>query len=47
MDVATLELNLTRGIQHLKGEMTPEQYGIYEHQKGGIFDPESILKREY
>ncbi|MBN2569286.1 MAG: conjugal transfer protein TraF [Deltaproteobacteria bacterium] len=44
MDVATLELNLARGIQYLKGEMTPEQYGIHEHQKGGIFDPKSILE---
>lgn len=47
MDVATLEVNLARGIQHLKGEMTPEQYGIHEHQKGGIFDPRSILKQEH
>jgi len=46
MDVATLELNLARGVQIIKGEMTPEQYGIYEHQKGGIFDPESILERK-
>jgi len=47
MDVATMELNLARGVQQIKGEMTPEQYGIYEHQRGGIFDPESILTREH
>jgi len=45
-DVPTLKKNLARGIQYLKGEVTPEQYGIYEHQRGGVFDPRSLLKRE-
>ena len=45
-DVPTLKTNLARGIQYLKGEITPEQYGIYEHQRGGVFDPRSLLKQE-
>ena len=44
-DVPTLKTNLARGIQYLKGEITPEQYGIYEHQRGGVFEPKSLFKQ--
>jgi conjugal transfer pilus assembly protein TraF len=39
-----LEHRLYKSIRLLKGEITPQQWSLYEFQKGGVFDPSSSLK---
>ncbi len=38
-----IERNVMRGIRLLRGETTPEEYNLYEYQRGSAYDPESIL----
>ena len=39
-----LERRLYRSIRLLSGEITPQEYSVYDFQKGGSFDPESVLQ---
>ncbi|RMG03680.1 MAG: conjugal transfer protein TraF [Nitrospirae bacterium] len=39
-----IERNVMRGIRLLRGEITPEEYNLYEYQRGTAFDPKSILQ---
>ena len=39
-----LERRLYRSIRLLSGEITPQEYSVYDFQKGGGFDPESVLQ---
>ena len=41
-----IEEKLYRGIRLLKGEITPEEYSLYEFQRGGAFDVKAPLRRE-
>ncbi|MFH7321421.1 conjugal transfer protein TraF, partial [Desulfurivibrio sp. D14AmB] len=38
-----LELKLYRSIRLLAGEINPEEFSVYEFQRGGSMDPRSIL----
>ena len=38
-----LERRLYRSIRLLNGQITPQGYSVYDFQKGGGLDPESIL----
>lgn len=42
-----LEQRLYRSIRLLHGEITPQSYSVYDFQKGGGLDPESILQKEF
>jgi len=42
-----LERRLYRSIRLLNGQITPQGYSVYDFQKGGGLDPESILKKEF
>lgn len=37
-----LERKVYRGMRLLKGEITPEEYSLYEFQRGSTFDPRSF-----
>jgi conjugal transfer pilus assembly protein TraF len=41
----TLEDRIYRGIRLMNKEITPTEYSMYEFQRGGGFDPTSILKK--
>ena len=41
-----LERRLYRSIRLLSGQITPQGYSVYDFQKGGGLDPESILQKE-
>ena len=43
--LATLEDRLFRGVRLLNGEITPQEYALYEFQRNGALDPQSILRR--
>jgi len=40
-----LEQTLYRSIRLLNGQITPQEYSVYDFQKGGGLDPASILKK--
>ena len=40
----TLEDRLFRGVRLLDGEITPQEYALYDFQRGGAMDPQSILR---
>jgi len=42
-----LERRLSRSIRLLNGQITPQGYSVYDFQKGGGLDPESILQKEF
>lgn len=42
--VPELEDNLFRGIRFMSGEITPEEYSVYDREKGGPFDVNAPLK---
>jgi conjugal transfer pilus assembly protein TraF len=42
-----LERSLYRSIRLLNGQITPQEYSVYDFQKGGGLDPESILKKRF
>ena len=42
-----LERRLYRSIRLLNGQITPQGYSVYDFQKGGGLDPESILQKEF
>ena len=44
--VSEIAQSLYRGMRLLKGEITPEEWSMYEHQKGGEFDPNAPLNKE-
>ncbi len=44
ISMSEMEDKLYRGIRLLKGEITPEEYSLYEFQKGGSFDVNAPLK---
>lgn len=41
--MAEIEEKIYKGIRLLKGEITPEEYSLYEFQKGGSFDVKAPL----
>jgi conjugal transfer pilus assembly protein TraF len=41
-----MEQRLYRGIRLLAGEITPDEYSLYEFQRGGAFDVNAPLTRE-
>jgi len=43
--LAEIEEKLYRGIRLLKSEITPEEYSLYEFQRGGAFDVKAPLRR--
>jgi len=43
--LAEIEEKLYRGIRLLKNEITPEEYSLYEFQRGGAFDVKAPLRR--
>lgn len=43
--VADIEEKLFRGIRILKGEITPENWSIYDFQKGSSFDTKAHLRK--
>ena len=45
VSMAEMEENLYRGIKILKGDLKPEDYSIYEFQKGGSFDVTAPLRK--
>jgi conjugal transfer pilus assembly protein TraF len=42
-----LERSLYRSIRLLNGQITPQEYSVYDFQKGGGLDPESILNKRF
>ncbi len=42
-----LERRLYRSIRLLNGTITPQEYSVYDFQKGGGLDPEAILQRGF
>jgi conjugal transfer pilus assembly protein TraF len=44
--MAEIEEKLYRGIRLLKNEITPEEYSLYEFQRGGAFDVRAPLRRD-
>ena len=44
--LAELEEKLYRGLRLLKNEITPEEYSLYEFQRGGAFDVKAPLRRD-
>jgi conjugal transfer pilus assembly protein TraF len=40
----TLEDRLFRGVRLLSGEISPQEYAMYDFQRGGTMDPQSILR---
>jgi len=42
-----LERRLYRSIRLLNGQITPQEYSVYDFQKGGGLDPESILQKDF
>lgn len=42
-----LERRLYRSIRLLNGQITPQGYSVYDFQKGGGLDPESILQKDF
>ncbi len=47
ISMAEMEDKLYRGIRLLKGEISPEEYSLYEFQKGGSFDVNSPLRDNF
>lgn len=45
VSVETLEDRLYRGVRLLNGEITPQEYALYDYQRGGPMDPQSILRQ--
>jgi conjugal transfer pilus assembly protein TraF len=43
--LSEIEEKLYRGIRLLKNEITPDDYSLYEFQRGGAFDVKAPLKR--
>lgn len=43
--LSEMEKKLYRGIRLLSGEITPEEFSLYEFQRGGPSDPESLLRK--
>ena len=41
-----IEEKLYRGIRLIKNEITPDEYSLYEFQRGGAFDVKAPLRRE-
>ena len=39
-----IELNLYRAIKTIKGQITPQEWSVFEFQKGGSFDP--VVKKK-
>jgi conjugal transfer pilus assembly protein TraF len=46
VSLGTMEQNIMKGIKLMRGEVTPENYNLYEYQRKGPFDPKSILTRD-
>jgi conjugal transfer pilus assembly protein TraF len=46
MSLAEIEEKLYRGIRLLKNEITPDEYSLYEFQRGGAFDVKAPLRRD-
>ena len=46
VSLAEIEEKLYRGIRLLKNEITPEEYSLYEFQRGGAFDVRAPLRRD-
>jgi conjugal transfer pilus assembly protein TraF len=44
--LSEIEEKLYRGIRLLKKEITPEEYSLYEFQRGGAFDVNAPLRRD-
>lgn len=44
--LAEIEEKLYRGIRLLKNEITPDEYSLYEFQRGGAFDVKAPLRRD-
>ena len=44
--LAEIEEKLYRGLRLLKNEITPEEYSLYEFQRGGAFDVRAPLRRD-
>lgn len=44
--LSEIEEKLYRGIRLLKNEITPEEYSLYEFQRGGAFDVRAPLRRD-
>ena len=40
-----LERSLYRSVRLLNGQISPQEFSVYDFQKGGGLDPESILKK--
>ena len=45
VSVEALEDRLYRGVRLLNGEITPQEYALYDYQRGGPMDPQSILRQ--
>ena len=45
VSLAALEDRLFRGVRLLSGEITPQEYALYDYQRGGGMDPQSILRQ--
>jgi len=43
--LSEMEKKLYRGIRLLSGEITPEEFSLYEFQRGGPSDPEALLRK--
>jgi conjugal transfer pilus assembly protein TraF len=43
--LSEMEKKLYRGIRLLSGEITPEEFSLYEFQRGGPNDPEALLRK--
>ena len=39
-----LEKNIYRGIRLLSGEIKPEEFNMYDYERGGVFDPNARSK---
>jgi conjugal transfer pilus assembly protein TraF len=44
ISLSDMERKIYRGIRLLTGEIRPEEYSLYEFQRGGVFDPTAPLK---
>lgn len=45
VSLAALEDRLFRGVRLLNNEITPQEYALYDYQRGGAMDPQSILNQ--
>ena len=39
-----LEKNIYRGIRLLAGDIKPEEFNMYDYERGGVFDPDARIK---